>query len=463
MAEVRPRLPIAAALLALASLALFWPGYAMYDTVAQYGQVIDGAYSDWHPPAMARLWSLIGGGAAPMLALQLAGYWAGLGLVATRAGGRTGAAVLAIGALPLFAGWQAVVLKDAQMAGALLAATGIVAWWRLAGRRLPPAATAVAGLLIAYATLVRANAVFASVPLVVVLAPRPRGWMGKGLAIGAGVVAVLALSSFINHRLLAARHSGVERTQAIYDLSGIAVRAGPNAAATGLLPAETAELIRKACVRPYFWDPLGDAARCNDTVDRLRQVPVGTLYATLANAILHHPFAYAAHRLAHLNSTERWLVPWRWPGAAPPRASEPNELGLASPARPASWWQVLAGWIAETPLGWPIAWATLAVAALAEAGGRAATPACDLARALLVSALCLEASFALLSIASDLRYHLWPMIAAALATALLLGERAPRRRVRIAGGVALALVLAAGIGARLVLPISPQSYVGMLG
>ena len=30
---------LAAALLALASLALFWPGYAMYDTVAQYGQV----------------------------------------------------------------------------------------------------------------------------------------------------------------------------------------------------------------------------------------------------------------------------------------------------------------------------------------------------------------------------------------------------------------------------------------
>ena len=464
MAEVRRRLPVAAALLALASLALFWPGYAMYDTVAQYGQVIDGAYSDWHPPAMARLWSLIGGGGtAPMLALQLAGYWAGLGFIAIRAGGRTGAAVLAVGALPLFVGWQAVVLKDAQMTGALLAATGIVAWWRLAGRRLPPAAMATAALLIAYATLVRANAVFASVPLVVVLAPRPRGWMGKGLAIGAGVVAVLALSSSINHRLLAARHSGVERTQAIYDLAGVAVRAGPGAAATGLLPAETAELTAKACVRPYFWDPLGDSARCDDTVERLRQVPVDTLYATLANAILHHPLAYAAHRLAHLNSTERWLVPWRWPGAAPPRASEPNDLGLASPARPASWWQVLAGWIAETPLGWPIAWATVAVVALAEASRRAATPARDLARGLLVSALCLEGSFAVLSIASDLRYHLWPMIATALGALLLLGERPPRRRVATVGGVALALVLAAGIGARVALPLPPQTYAGMLG
>lgn len=457
------RLPIVAALLALASLAIFWPGYAMYDTVAQYGQVVAGAFDDWHPPAMARWWSLFGGGTAPMLALQLAGYWLGFGLIAAQVGGRAGRVILAIGALPLFIGWQAVVLKDAQMAGALLAATGLVAWWRLTRRPLPVVVIAAVAVLIGYATLVRANAVFASVPLVVMLLPRAGALVPRAALVVVGVLAVLALSSPVNHVLLSARHSGVERTQAIYDLSGIAVRAGPGASATGLLSAETDELIAKRCVRPYFWDPLGEPNRCDATVERLRHVTIGTLYATLVGAIVRHPVAYVAHRLAHLNSTERWLVPWRWPGAAPPRASEPNDLRLGSPTKVAGWWQVLAGWVAETPLGWPVAWATLAGVALAAAIGRHATPARDLALAMLVSALCLEASFAVLSIASDLRYHLWPMIATALAVTLLLGEERPSGRIVRAGGVTLALVIAAGLVARLTLPLPPQTYLGMLG
>ena len=45
-------------LLLIASIAaLFWPGVPMYDTVAQYRQVIgDMLVDDWHPPAMVRLW-----------------------------------------------------------------------------------------------------------------------------------------------------------------------------------------------------------------------------------------------------------------------------------------------------------------------------------------------------------------------------------------------------------------------
>ncbi|WP_174292171.1 hypothetical protein, partial [Sphingomonas bacterium] len=339
----------------LGSLALFWPGYVMYDSVAQYGQLLSGEYLDWHPPAMARLWSVFGAhGAAPMLALQLGLYWLGLGLIAAASARRVGLAVLMIGAWPVFLGWQGVVLKDGQMIGALLAVAGLIGWWRLRGRPVPWPAVAGVAVLIAYAVLVRSNAVFAAVPLAVLLTPAIRGGVARTAAIGLGVVVVLALLSPINHRLFAARPSGVERTQAIYDLAGIAVRLPPDAAHTGMLPNEAAELAARHCVRPFFWDPLGEPDRCDDTVDRLRHVPAGALYATLADAILHHPIAYVGHRLAHLNSTERWLVPWRWPSAAPPLASEPNDEGLGSPARVAGWWQRLAGWLIETPLGWPL-------------------------------------------------------------------------------------------------------------
>ena len=59
----------AALVLCMAALGLFWPGVALYDTVAQYRQVVSGQFDDWHPPIMARLWRVMhaafGGAAAP--------------------------------------------------------------------------------------------------------------------------------------------------------------------------------------------------------------------------------------------------------------------------------------------------------------------------------------------------------------------------------------------------------------
>ncbi len=466
-ALARPAL-IAAVALCLASLALFWPGTAMYDTVAQYRQVLAGVYDDWHPPAMARVWALLapfGPGATPMLVLQLVTYWLGLGLLGgalARIGRpRSAAAILVIGLLPPFLGWQGVVLKDAQLAGALLAAVGIIGWWRLAGRHVPRAMWIPVTLLLGYAVLVRANAVFIVVPLVVTLAPRPTHPLAKLASALAGIVVVLGIAPIVNHQLLHAQRSGVEATQALYDLAGIAARV-PDSATTGLTSAEAATVRARHCVTPFFWDPLGDDAHCGTTMARLRALPTATLYVTLASAALHHPIAYAGHRMAHLNSTDRWLVPFRWPSAAPPATSEPNTLGLANPNAAARAWESLTAAIVETPLGWPIAWIIVAIAALATAMSQPRAPARDVATALLVSALALEASFAVLSIASDLRYHLWPMIATAVASVLLSDRQAPRRVTR-AGIVALLLVMACGVAARALFPLPPQTYAGMLG
>ncbi|RMB54160.1 hypothetical protein C8J44_1776 [Sphingomonas sp. PP-CE-3A-406] len=459
---------ITAVALCIASLALFWPGTAMYDTVTQYQQVLSGVYDDWHPPAMARVWALLaplGPGATPMLVLQLVTYWLGLGLIATALAriGRTrgAAAILAIGLLPPFLGWQGVVLKDAQLAGALLAAIGIIGWWRLARRPLPRAMYIPVALLLAYAVLVRANAVFIVVPLIVTLAPRPAHPLAKLVAGLVAVVAVLGVAPIVNHQLLRAQPSGVEATQALYDIAGIAART-PDGKTIGLTRQETATVIQRRCAKPFFWDPLGDDAHCGTTMARLRALPTATLYVTLASAALHHPIAYAGHRFAHLNSTDRWLVPFHWPSAAPPVASEPNTIGLANPSAGASAWEVLTAMIVETPFGWPIAWIVVAITALAASLSRPRDPVRELATALLVSALALEVSFAALSIASDLRYHLWSMIATAVSV-VLLADRAPPLRVVMIGATALTIVICSGLAARMTLPLPPQSYAGMLG
>jgi len=463
-----PGWPLAvAALLAALTIAAAWPGIAMFDTVAQFGEVSRGTYDDWHPPVMARLWAvlhrIVGGQAQPMLVLQVALYWLGLGLIAdvlARTGKRNaGSAVLVGGVVPIFLVWQMVVLKDAQMIGAMLAGVGLIAWWRLAGRRVPGWGWGLALVAFAYATLVRANAVFAVAPLVAMLAMAPR-WRWAAAIAGVGTLAVLAMMPIVNQRVFDATDSGVRTTQPRYDLAGIAVRVA-DPTATGLTVAQATALKRGHCVQAFFWDPLGDEP-CADAERDVRELTVGQLYARLAGAVLHHPLAYAAHRVAHLNSTERWLVPRDWPDAWPPDVAERNAVGLADPGRAAAWLVDATAPLAETPLAWPFVWCLVAAAMLIVALHRPPSPRRDLALALLVSGLSLEASFAVVSIASDVRYHLWPMMATLLASMMVLADGRPSRRALTLSGAALAVSIICGIAARSMLPPAPDSYQGML-
>jgi hypothetical protein len=442
----------------------------MYDTVAQYRQVIGNMLvDDWHPPIMVRLWQLLrplGTGTAPMFALQTTFYAAGFALIVgalVRCGRwRAAIAAAALGLSPLLLGWQMVVLKDAQMLGALLAAVGIVAYYRLQQRSIPPAAVVAAAILIAYATFVRANAAFATAPLIALLLPtRHRPLLGGAVAVGGAALAI-ALAPVINHDLLRAEPSDVAKSEPLFDLAGIAVRT-PSDAPSPFTRAERTEIAARHCVKPFFWDSLTDPAGCEDATERLLTNPADRLYLELARAAAAHPFAYAAHRLAHWNSTERWLVPPNLPDAGPPAEAEANGFGLAGPQDSAAFtWQDAATAEAATPLGWPIVWTVVAGLLAPVAWRRRSEPEGGLALALLASALTLEASFLAISIASDLRYHLWPMAASALALILLCDRIDWRRRTTIAAAVLLAAIAAAGVFARASLPPAPSSYEQMI-
>jgi hypothetical protein len=447
------------------TLAFFWPGVVMYDSVAQYQQIVSGSYNDWHPPVMARLWSVFHGigltGQGPMFALQGLLYWSGLGLIAAalvKGGSRIAAiAVLALGLWPPFLAWQSVVLKDGQMASAMLAATGIVAWRRLAGQVLRPVDIAAAVLLLGYATLVRANAIFAVAPLAagLFLPWQWRRWPARFALIVAGTLAVLALAPRINHGLLGADASGVEATQPIFDMTGIAHRAGPDA--VKLLPREAWMKVEAAhCHSSVFWDIFSSGRRCGFIQDELSGKPTKEIFAGWIAAIRANPGAYAGHRIAHWNLTMRWLVPWRFPLAAPEAESEPNDFGLGSPAPIVRPYDGFAGWLIAGPLGAPILALAAALAVLALARP-ASSPAHALAVPLALSATAMELSFLVVSISSDWRYHLWSMLAAWLAVILLATRPLPRRSV----GIALALVLLVGVsalGARMFLPSMGDNY-----
>ncbi len=456
--------PLAAAALFALSLALFWPGVAEYDTVAQFAQVLSGHYDDWHPPVMARLWAVLhagfGGGTGPMLVAQLALYWAGLGLLgdALAAVGRriSGWAVLAIGAFPPLLSWAAVVLKDGQMLAALLFVVGLVAHWRLRGRRLPVWAVALACVLLGYATLVRSNAVFATIPLAVLLAggawrPRTR-WVAAAI----GTLLVLAAMPVINHDLFGASPSHASRSQPVFDLAAIAARGGG-----GPLATEGPALRANRCYSILFWDPLAGVPACATLVRPLDYPTVRDLYAAWGATVVGDPWRYAEHRLTHFNSTERWLVAFEWPAGAARATDEPNSIGLTGPGPGALMWQRLAALLVELPLAWPIVHVVAAIGAVLLARRRPAGGARDLALALAGSALVLELSFLVVSVASDLRYHLWPMTATALAW-VLLDVSSMSRRQGVALGLVLAAMITGGSVSRALRPIPPQDYAEQL-
>ncbi len=424
----------------------------------QFDQLREGTLDDWHPPVMARLWEgfLAAGwrGTGSLFVVQTGLFYGGLALLfAALPRVRPVVVAAAVVALVVPADWMTVVVKDAQMVAALVAATGLVAAYRLRGQRVPWWGVATVAVLLGYALLLRANAAFGVVPLALAWG----GWLGVHRLAGqsalllAATGAVLAASPVVNQRVFDARPSHVERVLPVFDLVGIARFGGP------LPPRVDAATWARArgCYSPYLWDAFGDDRRCGFVGDRLGLGGANGahLIGEWARAVVEHPVAYARHRLTHLDATLRWIVPFGQPNAGAPPDSQPNADGLGGGG---TWRTRGPGWIARalaaTPLGWPVVWLAASLGLSAVAAGTPRSAPRDLALSLFVSAACLTLSFAAVSIASDLRYHLWAMVATALGGIVLsTASGVPRRRLGATAG-AVAIVAAIGLVARTILP-----------
>jgi len=335
----------------------------------------------------------------------------------------------------------------------MAAAAGIAAWFALEERRRPAWATAAMLLLLAYATLVRANALFATVPLGLALL----GWGGlrrswtRAAAALLLVAAILLLAPPLNHRLFGAAREGPENSLLLYDIVGISIRAGTDSA--GIPAARWRALGDAGCYAPDAWDALSEPGRCRISPGLAADPDTPPLYGVWLRTIAAHPLAYAAHRLAQFNATMRWLIGAHEYGAVGPVEPEPNGLHLgARPNAAKTWVHDIGEYWAALPLGWPILWLALAAAGLWTSRSAPQTPERTIAQALLLSACCGGLSYALVSVASDLRYHLWTMLASALGLTLLAAGGGLRRRpLALLVGVAF-LVIAGGTAARLLLP-----------
>ena len=417
---------VAACGLIAISLALslsYWPGLMTWDSVRQYGQALSGDMDDWHPPLMEWIWrqfTHIKTGPAPMLLLQLALSGMGYGLLSAWAIKRNrswlAVALAACSLLPIAMSLMGVIIKDSLMAAALLAATGLMAW-RGESREWPLRLAAIA--LIALAAALRFNAVPACAPLLIAL-------MGEGArrtplrlaaSTAAAVLALVLVLPVANH-LIGAKKSGAELSLMIFDLGGVTEHSGVDV----FPPMGVADPVKvnDDCYRAERWDTYAPwtADLCPLGFDPFRAWFAqhgGSPAVWWIRAVIGHPVAYAHHRLAHWNINTRFLTRTDIIRPVEDR-TVPNDWGYqVTPNSLLTTADRLARYSALTPLGWPCVWLALALGLLLVCWR---LPSRALILPFALSALLYGLSYSVLSVASELRYYLWTMIATALASVI---------------------------------------------
>ena len=361
-----------AGLLAAATIAARWPGALIGDSLVQLREIQAGRITDWHPPLMAVIWRALGATPQAMLLVQVPIYWAGVALIADQlrreTSGKWGFAILLVGLTPMSLLYLGTVQKDTLLVAFLTLTTGLC----LRFGRWP---ALVPGLL---AALTRANAIFA-VPALFVTKQR----LLPTLAICAATsLALLPASRFVNHSVLGAERSHVEKALQLFDMAGIERYSGRQILGSSI----------SRCYSVFYWDTLDyDCEAFSRTPDDLT--------GAWLNAIRAEPVAYLQHRLNHFNHTIFFLVPPLQECVYVPQHHKNCRSGGDSLLKDAA---------LRNALLWPVTWLVIGASLLFL---RLAEPA----RMLTLSAMLYGLGYIIVGVAAGFRYFYWTEFAIQLA------------------------------------------------
>lgn len=434
---------------ALATFGAFFPGMMSPDSLDQLRQANAWTFSTTQPPVMTLLWAalnLVVAGPALMLSLQVAMWWGGWAMIVDRLvparGPWQALVLLAVGFWPPLFAMTGTIWRDVHMTLALLCATGLllrdpaVGWERT---RL-----VVAGLLVAYASAVRVNALFSVLPLAGWVVFRAwRAWAiplsrRASLAAGAALVLSIALAGRVANPALASQMWYPVQNLQVFDLVGVSVRTGQN-----LVPAairngnDSVEDLASfytafSCFPAYYGlakkGIIGEERLLGTTDDEV----LAEIADTWRRAIIDHPAAYLSHRVAVFAANMGWEdLPLHYPYQ---RGAPPNDLDVTYRA---SWLsdRVFAAFDATLShtswlwRPWLYVWGSLLVLGAAALAWRRGTrsPATLL---VVGSGMLYTLPYAFAAPAADLRYHHWPIAATFLGALLLtaaVGLPSPRR------------------------------------
>jgi hypothetical protein len=421
----RRALFFAALFAAIANFIAFYPGLLHHDAWAYFKAARDNDWTNWQPPLLGFLWiplQKIHYGPQPMLALFVAGYWAGFALFAAalRHEGRALAAGTFIAAFfPLAINFNGQLVKDVSMAISLLIAAGIAAGLASGAIRMRAIALPVMWLFLALGAFMRANALFALPPLLDLLArATSKRWDAQSTVRRAVIVSVAAMA-FAPAHILADRHlfrvtdiKPMSQLQ-VFDIGGITYFSGVDRFNGFFGP----DFVKKnaGCYTPRHWDVYGWGG-CPEVYENLKPEFGWPLTKMWLAAIAADPVSYLVHRFAHANRFFQFLCKdckeIVFTGAQSSNQKEftfePTFLYRAIDAAAQA--------INDSPLGPPyvyllvcLAWAWAALA-IPDPATRA------IVLSLALSGALYALGFFAIGIAHEYRYIYWTMLCAAAAT-----------------------------------------------
>jgi len=403
----------------------FWPGLMSVDSIVQYTQAVLRQYGDQHPPVMAWLWSWtnrVVTGPGGMLIVHLGLLWIGLWAIAEgarRRGLRHAWIVPLVGFMPTIANIAGVIWKDVGMAYALLCAGGLLYASHRVKRATRLAAIAAALMLMAYATMIRANAATATLAVACywVAVAFPRARLPRAIAGGVAVIALLlVVQQIVERKALNASHQYLSQLVLLFDLTGIACGGAdvqiPDAFR---VPAKNVDMLCKAYdpdqVDKLFFFPDSPLRVSYDEAayQQLRKVWLSTILAHPTLYINHHARAFSGLLgIRRVSAIDRAL---RQPFM-------PNPWGFTFTSNLLSrGFDATTDALADSGIFSGLLWLSLAVVLLVIIVRKRMSLAFE--SALLVSALMYFLPYFFLSLAPNYRFIYWSVVATSVAGILV--------------------------------------------
>jgi hypothetical protein len=401
-----------------------FPGLMSSDSTIQLFQArgLD-AIGDWHPPIMAVIWRYVDrivAGPFGMLLLQTGAFLFGLDAVLRRALRPVAAAGVAVGCLvfPPVLAPMAVIWKDSQMAGLLLAGAALILAERRRHRLLGLAVLVVA-------TALRYNAAAATPPLLVLLLNERSGhWQRYVIGTVAWVI-VTILAFGVNRALTERPNYAWHNSVALFDIAGT-IRYTPDYSDAEIerdlvgVPLVVHREIRAHCTAAYdpaAYDALtsGDRRVFDLPADRELE-PVAVGWRTM---VTRHFAGYLRHRWAVFRSvlgfSQHLHTPVWTRFVNDDQAQTTVHVSTQHSALQRGWMAALR-WLATTWMFRPHLYAVLLILLL---------PLCrsQLGRAILLSGLLYELGLFVAVPSNDFRYSHWMIVATLVGAVLTLRSR----------------------------------------
>lgn len=405
-----------------------YPGYMSTDSVNQLEQArATDPLHDWHPPLMAMLWRVtdsVIAGPFPMLIIQSVAFLLGLDGILRRVLRPRTAAVLAslILLFPPVMTTMAVIWKDSQMAGFLLAGTACLLSanrkWKLAGC-----------VLLFFATAQRYNSIAATFPIVLALfvwREELTRWRRYAIAFGVWIaitVAAFGTNKLLTEQKLYAWHGSV----ALFDIVGTIRYAQPLPdgevrellAGVTVIPTEDIQYGFRLRYFPRAWWELANGPKRVLEAPKTEEQREAVARAW-RDVVMTYPVAYLKHRLRVFREVigiSKYPPGAEWDGFTENPAQEPAIKHSAMHSKVQARWLSLIPAIQDSlPFR---AWAYLLL-------GFALLPLCRrqrLAFVVIASGLLNELSLFVAAPSADYRYSHWMIACTIIGIALVFAAR----------------------------------------